>query len=78
MVELRREDTCLEVFMISPCLVLPREEHLIHLCRMFACLKKHHNTELLLHPSNPSVDASDFERRAWMSSEFGRVLNEGT
>ena len=40
MVELGRVDLCTEVLMLSSCLSLPREGHLLQLFRMFSYLKK--------------------------------------
>ena len=59
--------------MMSSHLALPRVGHLQHLLQTFTYLKKYHNTEMLFDPSDPVVDESDFERRDWMSSEFGHV-----
>ena len=41
--------------------------------RIFAHLRKYHNTELVFDPSNPVVDKLAFEQRDWTSSEFGHV-----
>jgi hypothetical protein len=73
MVELGRIDMCLEVSMMSSHLALPRQGHLEQLLHVFAYLKKHHNAELVLDPSDPVVDEASFERRDWTSSEFGHI-----
>ena len=72
-VELGRVDICLEVSMMSSHLALPRVGHLQHLLQTFAYLKMYHNTKMVFDPSDPVVDESDFERKDWMSSEFGHV-----
>jgi hypothetical protein len=73
MVELGRVDICLECSMMSSHLALPREGHLYQLFQMFAYLKKYHNTEMVLDPSDPVVDESSFELMDWTSSEFGHI-----
>ena len=77
MVELGKVDIYLEILMISSHLALLREDRLNPICRMFSYLKKHHNTELVIDPSDPAVDASEFERRHWTSIQFGYILQEG-
>ena len=73
MVELGRMDICLEVSMMSSHLALPREGHMKQILHMFAYLKKHHNAEVILDPSDPVIDENEFESRDWASSEFGHV-----
>ena len=70
-VELGRVNVCLEVSMMSSHLALPREGHLEQILHIFTYWKKYHNTELVYDPSDPVVDENDFERRDWVSSEFG-------
>jgi hypothetical protein len=72
-VELGRVDICLEVSMMSSHLALPREGHLEQVFHMFAHLKKCHNTEMVYNLSNPVIDEASFERKDWMSSEFGHL-----
>jgi hypothetical protein len=73
MVELGRIDICLECSMMSSQLPLPREGHLYQLFQMFAYLRKYHNTEMVVDPSDPIIDESSFESRDWISSEFGHI-----
>jgi len=73
MVELGRIDICLEVSMMSSHLALPRQGHLEQLLHVFAYLKKHHNAELVLDPSDPVVDEASFDAKDWTSSEFGHI-----
>jgi hypothetical protein len=73
MVELGRIDICLEISMLSSHLALPRQGHLEQVLHVFAYLKKHHNAELVLDPSDPVVDENSFELRDWTSSEFGHI-----
>jgi hypothetical protein len=56
MVELGRVDICCEVLMMSSHLALPREGHFAQLFRIFAYLKKYHNSEMVFNPSDPAVD----------------------
>ena len=72
-VELGRVDICLETSIMSSHLALPREGHLEQVPHMFACLKSHHNAELVFDPSDPAIDESEFERRDWTSTEFGHL-----
>ena len=76
MVELGRVDICLEVSIMSSHLALPREGHLQAVFRIFAYLKKYHNSELVFDPSDPAVDLHQFERRDWATSEFGHVQGQ--
>ena len=73
MVELGQIDICLEVSMMSSHLAMPREGHMAEVLRIFAHLRKYHNTELVFDPSDPVVDELAFEQRDWTSSEFGHV-----
>ena len=71
MVEIGQVDICLEVSMMSSHLVSPHQGHLNQLCHVFACLKKHHNSEMVFDPSDPVINESEFARRDWTTSEFG-------
>lgn len=73
MVELGRVDICLEVSLLSSHLALPRSGHLEQVFRIFAYLKSHHNGEIVLDPSDPVINQSEFERRDWSTSEFSHV-----
>ena len=59
-VEIKRVDVCLECFMLSSHLALPREGHLYQLFQVFAYLKKYHNTEMVYDPSGPCIDEFAF------------------
>jgi hypothetical protein len=54
-------------------MVLPREGHIIQLLHIFPYLIKYLNTEMVLDPSDPVIDASKYQRRDWTSSEFGNL-----
>ena len=41
--------------------------------RIFAYLKKYHYTKLVLDPSAPCVEESDFELKDWTFSELGHL-----
>eukprot|EP00957_Ditylum_brightwellii_P000204 16202-Ditylum_brightwellii.AAC.1 len=58
---------------MSSHLAMPREGHLAEVFRIFAHLRKYHNTKLVFDPSNFVVDELTFEQRDWTSSEFGHV-----
>eukprot|EP00957_Ditylum_brightwellii_P116724 8903243-Ditylum_brightwellii.AAC.1 len=55
---------------------MPREGHMAKALRIFAHLRRHHNTELVIDPSSPVVDELAFEQRDWTSSEFGHAQGE--
>jgi len=76
MVELGRVDICCEISMMSSHLALPRKGHLEQLFRVFAYLKKYHNTEMIFDPSEPEIDMQLFPRKDWEATEFGADLNE--
>ena len=63
MVQLGSTDICLEVYMISSHISLPREVHMVQLYRVFAYLKKYHNSEILLIPSDQVIYQADFEHQ---------------
>ena len=65
MVELGIIDICCEVSMMSSHLVLPRQGHLAHVFHIFAYLKKHHNSALLLYPSYPDVNIDTLLKHYW-------------
>ena len=69
-VELGRVDICCEVSMLSSHLALPREGHLEQLLHIFAYLKKYHNTEMVLDPSDPVIDERSFERKDWSTAAY--------
>eukprot|EP00957_Ditylum_brightwellii_P165407 12593610-Ditylum_brightwellii.AAC.1 len=70
MVELGRIDICLEASLMSSHLAIPREGYIAEVLRIFAHLRKYHNTELVFDPSDPVVDELAFEQRDWTSSKF--------
>jgi hypothetical protein len=72
-VELGRDDICLEVSMMSSHLVLRREGHLEQVFHIFAHLKTYHNTEAVYDPSDPVIDEARFDAKDWVSSEFGHL-----
>jgi hypothetical protein len=72
-VELGRIDICLEVSLLSSHLVLPKQGHLRQVLNIFAYLKKYHNAEIVLDPSDPVIEENDFLRRDWTTSEFGHL-----
>eukprot|EP00957_Ditylum_brightwellii_P170998 13017433-Ditylum_brightwellii.AAC.1 len=59
--------------MMSSHLAMPREGHMTKVLKLFAHLRKYHNTELVSDPSDPVVNKLAFEHRDWTSSEFGHV-----
>ena len=75
-VELGRVDIDVEVPKMPAHLALPHKRHLQQLFHIFAYLKKHHNAEMVLDPSDPVVELSQFERQDWSHTVFGDDLVE--
>ncbi len=61
MVELGHVGICIEVSMMSSHLALPRAGHLKEVLHIFAYLKKHHNSEMVIDPTPVQFDRSSFE-----------------
>ena len=76
MVKLGRVDIYTEVSMMSSCLAMPRRGHLDALFRVFAYLKKNHNTCMVFNPTEPKVDMKDFPREDWSYSIYGDAKEE--
>ena len=76
MVELGRVDICVEVSLMSSHMALPRVGHLEELYHIFAYLKRHHNSEMVFDPSEPTIDHELFPRMDWSSSVYGDDLKE--
>lgn len=74
MVEMGRIDICCEVSMMSSHVAMSREGHLQQLFQMFGYLKTHHNARIILDPSYPVVNDSDFPKYDW--SKFYKVEEE--
>ena len=70
MFELGRVDICVEVFMLSSSLAMPREVHLHQLFHIFAYLKKHHNTKIVFDLSVPDFDAEKFQHKYWSQNVY--------
>ena len=51
--------------MLSSCLALPREGHLLQLFRMFSYLEKQHNCEMVFDHAVPAIDKADFWMENW-------------
>ena len=70
MVELGRVDICCEILMMSSSLALPRSGHLKQLYHIFSYLKKHHNTEMVFDPTEPTINKELFEKQDWTNSVY--------
>ena len=64
-VEMGLIDICCEVSMMSSFVMMPRKGHLQQLYHLFAFLKLHQNARLVLDPTYPDIDKSQFEKRDW-------------
>ena len=69
-------DICTEVSLLSSCLALPRSGHQEQVFRVFAYLKKHHNTEMVFDPSYPEIYQNQFEMQDWSHTVYGEILTE--
>ena len=57
-VELGRVDICVEVSMMSSHVVFPRKGHIDQVLHIFGYLKKHHNSEMALDPTESDINIS--------------------
>lgn len=64
-VEMGRIDIAVEVSMLSSYSMSPREGHLKEVFRIFAYLKHHHSSRLVLDPTYPDIDENAFIKRDW-------------
>ena len=71
-VELGRVDIQTEVSMVASQMALQCEGHLDAIFRVFGYLKNKHNLRLVLDPSYPEIDHSDFPDNDW-TSMYGNV-----
>ena len=60
MVEMGRIDMACEVSVLSSCLAMPRQGHLQQVLNIFAYLKRHHNSRLIMDPTYPDIPLDDF------------------
>ena len=60
--------------MLSSCLAMPRDGHLLQLFRIFSYLKKFHNTEMIFDPSLPAIDHTQFPKQDWCQTVYGNQL----
>ena len=54
--ELDKVDICLETSMLASYVTLPQEGYLEMVYRIFAYLKKYHNTEMVFDSSFPNIN----------------------
>ena len=60
MLEMGRIDIAREVSMLSSFLAMPREGHLRQVLHIFSYLKYHHNSRIIMNPTNLDIKVSDF------------------
>ena len=65
MVEMERIDICCEVSALSSCLTIPRQGHLQQALHIFAYLKCHHNSRIIMDPAYPDILIEDFPKYDW-------------
>ena len=61
MVELGRIDIAVEVLQISSFLAMSRQGHLVNALHIMSYLKINHNSRLMLDPSYPGIEMSQFK-----------------
>ena len=71
-VELGRVDVITEVSTLASHMALPREGHLDAALHLFAYLKGRHNARLVLDPTYPDIDMSNFQEHNW-DNFYGKV-----
>ena len=76
MVELGRVDMCTGVSMLSSCLVLPREGHLLRLFHIFSYLEKENNCEMVFDHTVPAIDKADFPKENWDNTVYANERGE--
>ena len=71
-----RVDIAVEVSMMSRYVAMPREGHLQQMFHMFAYLKMHHNSQIVMDPTYPDIDKDKFHKKDWKSfyEEIKEVL----
>jgi len=74
-VELGRVDLITEVSVLAGYLASPRDGHLDTALHMYSFLKSHHNARLVLDPTYPIIDETNFMRRDW-NGYYGNVKEE--
>ena len=72
-VEMGRINIACEVSMLLSYMAMPREGHLQQVFHIFAYLKVHHNSRLVLDPSYPDINEEDFPKRDW-SNFYGNNI----
>ena len=72
-VELGRIDIVTEVSCLASCLAMPRKGHLEAVFHMFAYLKKRPNGVIVLDPTYPDIDLSEFNDGADWTNFYGNV-----
>jgi hypothetical protein len=74
-VELGRVDVICEVSMLSSYLANPRDGHLDAALHLYSYLRNNHNARLVLDPTYPKIDESNFKYRNW-EGFYGDVKEE--
>ena len=64
----------MEVSAMASMMASPREGHLKQLYHMFAYLRNKHNSSLVLDPTEPDINDSDFPKEDWSSSVYGECF----
>ena len=64
-VELGRIDVTCEVSMMASMMTMPQKGHLDQLDHICSYLKRKHNSEIVLDPTVPIVDADQFPKYNW-------------
>ena len=73
--ELGRVDAIAEISMLSSYLCNPRDGHMDAALHVYSYFKSHHNARLVLDPSYPEIDQSNFIHRNW-NNAYGDVKEE--
>ena len=73
MVELGRIDIAVKLLQLSSFLVMPRKGHLVNALRVMSYFNIKHNSRLVLDPSYPGIDMSEFKSNENWAPFYGGV-----
>ena len=75
-VELGRVDITVETSLLASCMAMPRQGHLNQLYHIFAFVKSHHNSEMVLDPSEPTMNIEEFNNEDWDHTVYGNTKED--
>jgi hypothetical protein len=76
LVELSRIDIAVEVSMMSSYSMSPRIGHMEQILKIFAYLKLHHNSRLVLDPTYPDINEHDMSKKRNWNQFYGMTKED--